>query len=386
MEELAARTYVPKLYRINNKRRRVVEQLERAIAASGGRVVSNSFWSQRVAPVFIAAEDSDGHRYGMLVYPFTATYRDTTGRPGAEHRFQVRFGDPVVHRAEPNPLGRDPHGVDVTLVLAADPELGLIVGLDPFVYGELPIGVSGYYRDDHARLSLDRGWHAWVKEKRQPRGRSTVEWDGLEAMVGIRPNRFLDYVRFEATATSLGLDTAFRRTLAESWTAGVTDRHALEQLFGIDAGTILDIVESNFRLGVAVRGSVAEHHLQRLLSIAPEVERVVPIDADGRPDLEVLMRDGAKLLVECKNALRETYKTGDAKVEVQKTRDSASGRKYPFTAFDVVAACMFSVTGRWEFRFKKASELTPWAPDPTRIAPIQRIDNTWASSLSAAVR
>jgi len=382
MEELAARTYVPKLYRINATRRPVVELLEYAVEASGGRVVNNSFRDRSVAPLFLAAEDGNGHRYGMLIYPFTATFRSIKRRPDSEHRFQVRFGDPVVHRSEPNPLGRDPAGVDVTLVLAVDPELGLIVGLDPFVYGDLPIGVSGYYRDEDARTAASSGWHPWVKEKRSPRGRSALEWDGLEAMVGIRPERFLDFVRFEAAATSLGLDTALRSTLADTWGAEGADRHSLERLFGIDAGTILDIVESNFRLGVAVRGSVAEHHLHRLLLEDPGVRAVTPIDADGRPDFEVVLSSGRQLTIECKNALRETYKTGDAKVEVQKTRDSASGRKYPFSAFDVVAACMFSVTGRWEFRFKLASDLHAWTKDTSRIAPIQRIDDSWSESLA----
>ncbi len=53
-----------------------------------------------------------------------------------------------------NPLARDPAGVDVTLVLAVDPEQEIIVGLDPLIYAELPMGVSGYYRDQHADAVL----------------------------------------------------------------------------------------------------------------------------------------------------------------------------------------------------------------------------------------
>lgn len=83
----------------------------------------------------------------------------------AEHRFQVRFGDPSRHRAKCNPLGHDPAGVDVTLVLAVDPERDLIVGLDPLVYAELPIGTSGYYRDEHEAGIAADGWSAWSKTK-----------------------------------------------------------------------------------------------------------------------------------------------------------------------------------------------------------------------------
>ncbi len=383
MTGLAGRSYVPKLYRVNTKRQPVIDLLRCAVDEAGGRVVSCSFPEEKVAPMFLGAEDGDGHRYGLLLYPFTTTRRLIRNRPHAEHRFQFRFGDPTHHRLEANPLGRDPAGVDVTLVLAVDPERELIVGLDPTVYAELPIGISGYYRDEHEAGVLAHGWSAWAKEKEKPRGDVAGGWDGLESMVGMKPGRFLDYARFEALATSLGLDTALRISLAERFGAGQVDRHVLERLFGIDAATILDIVESNFRLGVAVRGSVAEHHLGRLLASDPSIAAVRPIDADGQPDFRVTLRAGPVVTVECKNALRETYKDGDAKVETQKTRDSGAGRKYSFDAFDILAACMFSVTGRWTFRFKWARDLVPWPQDPTRIGPIQRVDSTWQSSIDA---
>lgn len=386
MAELGGRTYIPKLYPINATRQRVVDVLEHAVTASGGRVVSCSFPQERVAPIFLGAEGEQGHRYGLLLYPFTTTRRTIKNRVNGEHRFQFRFGDPTQHRHLPNPLGHDPAGVDVTLVLAVDPERDLLVGLDPLVYAELPIGISGYYRDEHeAAVIKGNGWSAWVKEKVRPRGETGANWEGLESMVGLKPHRFLDYVRFEALATSLGLDTALRLSLAEDLATGPADRHSLEELFGIDAATILDIVEANFRLGVAVRGSVAEHHLARVLAADRSVAAVEPIDQDGRPDFHLTLRDGRTLTVECKNALRETYKDGDAKVEVQKTRDSGAGRKYAFDAFDVIAACMFSVSGRWTFRFKWTRDLVPWEKDTTRIGAIQRVDETWHPSLWSLV-
>lgn len=335
-----------------------------------------------VAPIFVGAEDSDGHRYGLLVYPFTTTRRVTKNRPQAEHRFQIRFGDPTRVRNEQNPLGHDPAGVDVTLVLAVDPEQEIIIGLDPLVYGELPMGISGYYRDEHADAIAQSGWSAWAREKARPRTDQGESWEGLESMVGFSPHRLLDFARFEAIATSLGLETGLRLKLADRFVAGGVGRHELESLFGVDAATILDIVEANFRLGVAVRGSVAEYHLGVLLSGDPTIARFEPIDQDGRPDFRVWLKDGREFTIECKNALRETYKDGDAKVETQKTRDSGTGRKYTFDAFDIVAACMFSITGRWTFRFKWTRDLVPWVKDPTRIGAIQRIDETWADSLS----
>lgn len=205
-------------------------------------------------------------------------------------------------------------------------------------------------------------------------------------MIGFKPDRLLDYARFEALATGLGLDTALRLSLAEQFASGRVERHQLERLFGVDAATILDIVDSNFRLGVAVRGSIAEHHLAHVLRTDASVLQVEAIDRDGQPDFTVELIDGRRLTVECKNALRETYQDGDAKVETQKTRDSGAGRKYEWTAFDVIAACMFSVTGRWEFRFKWSRDLDPWRVDAARIGAIQRIDSSWATSLNALVR
>jgi hypothetical protein len=382
---LAGRSYIPKIYRISTSRSAVIGVLRRAVDASGGRVLSCSFPEEKVAPVFMGAEDGDGHRFGLLVYPFTTTDNVIKNRPADERRFQIRYGDPQRVRQESNPLGHDPAGVDVTLVLAVDPEHDLIVGLDPLVYAELPMGISGYYRDEQAGAIQAKGWFAWAKEKAKPRTEQGPSWEGLESLVGFRPDRFLDYARFEALATSLGLETGLRLSLAQRFADGHVDRHDLERLFGLDAATILDIVEANFRLGVAVRGSVAEHHLGRLLAIEPVVQRHEAIDADGKPDFHVELSDGRMFTIECKNALRDTYKGGDAKVETQKTRDSGAGRKYTFDAFDIVAACMFSVTGRWIFRFKWTSDLVPWTEDPGRIGAIQRIDDTWVTSLSELV-
>ncbi|MCW2988633.1 MAG: hypothetical protein JWM24_1571 [Solirubrobacterales bacterium] len=382
MPELSGRTYIPKLYRVASSRRQLVDLLASAVDASGGKVISCSFPQAHVAPIHLAAEDTDGHRYGMLLYPFTTTSKPTRNRATDEHRFQFKYGEPSRVRNEPNPLGHDPTGVEVTLVLAVDPLREVIVGLDPVVYAELPMGTSNYYRDRHFEAIEASGWFAWSKEKERPRSAQGDAWEGMESMIGFKPNRFLDFARFEAIATGLGLDTALRIRLAEQFATKQVERHDLERLFGINAGTILDIVEANFRLGVAVRGSVAEHHLGLLLAQEETVARFEPIDEDGKPDFRIWLHDGRELTIECKNALRETYADGEAKVETQKTRDSGSGRKYSFDAFDIIAACMFSVSGRWMFKFKWARDLQPWKADTTRIAAIQRIDGSWTDDLA----
>jgi len=361
-----------------------VDFIEEAVGRSGGRVVYSSFRDERVAPNYIGAEDDAGRRYGMLIYPFTTTRRETRNRPGGERRTQIRFGDPERVRDEDNPLAVDVAGVDVTLVLAVDPEEEFIVGLDPLVYRDLPMGISVYYRDENVLAAAGDGWAVWEREKRDGARRSTLTL--LETLVGFRAHRLLDYVRFEARASALGLNPALRQTLAETFARPDAEPHQLETFFGVDAGTILDIVESNFRLGIAVRGGVAEHHLEAALRRDPAVAEVEAIDEDGQPDFRVRLHDDRALLIECKTASKHRYADGDFKVEVQKTRDSGAGRKYTFDQFDVVAACLFGATGLWEFRFAWTRNLTPSDGDAERIKAIQRIDATWKMSLGELMR
>lgn len=380
MPELAGRIYVPKLYPVDADRAAIVDVLEDAVVQSGGKVLFSSFRDHRVAPVYLGAQDSNGGRYGMLVYPFTTTKRVTPGRPPDEHRAQIRLGDPTRNREESNEIGRDVAGVDVTLVLAVDPEKGFTVGLDPMIYADLPMGISVYYRDKHVELAEATGWGVWEREKSG--GTRRASWAGLETLIGFRPDRFLDYVRFEAKASALGLNPGLRSRLAKSYQVPSSQTHRLENVFGLDSSAILDIIDANFRSGIAVRGGVAERHLERVLNEDQSTSTVTPLDADGQPDFRVVTAKGQSFTIECKTASGNTYANGDMKVEVQKTRDSGAGRKYTYDQFDLIAACIFSVTGVWEYRFRWTKDLVPWAEQPDRIQAIQRIDVTWAPSLS----
>lgn len=379
MPELAGRLYIPKLYKVAAERASVVSFLEDAVVASGGRVIYSSFRDERVAPIYIGAEDGTGARYGMLVYPFRATSRPIKNRPPDEHRAQIRLSDPTRTRNESNVIARDVAGVDVTLVLTVDPEVGIIVGLDPLVYEDLPMGISVYYRDRNVAEVNDQGWAVWERDKTTGSRRSRIV--ELETIVGFRPHRLLDYVRFEARASALGLNPALRGSLARELTSAAAGPHQLEGFFGLDSHEILDIIESNFRLGVAVRGGVAERHLERVLKAEPLLASVAAIDADGQPDFKVTTTSGRDILIECKTASGTRYADGAFKVEAQKTRDSGAGRQYTFGQFEVLAACLFSATGLWEYRFRWTRDLLPWPSDGTRIKPVQRIDDGWARSL-----
>ena len=108
-------------------------------------------------------------------------------------------------------------------------------------------------------------------------------------------------------------------------------------------------------------------------------------DIDAMHDFDITLTTGDQLRVECKNASAKTSANGDFKVEVQKTRASIgdpASRFYPVEGFDVVAACLFSVTGRWEFRFGRTHEMERHRSFPDRLAPIQIIDNRWLRDLA----
>ncbi len=110
------------------------------------------------------------------------------------------------------------------------------------------------------------------------------------------------------------------------------------------------------------------------------------LDIDAMHDFNVTLTDGRRFRVECKNASPKTSAAGDFRVEVQKTRASKgdpASRFYAADAFDVVAACLFSPTGRWEFRFGVTSEMTKHKDFPDRLAPIQTISGSWVSDLTA---
>jgi len=366
--------------------------IERAIERSGGRVLASS--GPSTAPLFLGVEAKDGARIGICAYVFLANRRDTRHRPQDEHRLQVRYGDvnDPAWRRRSHPVGFDPLDVDVTIVIGAHLEAEVIVGLDPLVYDPLPIGISVFFKDTDIAATKRVGWHVWERDNvsgvRRPTPRTAL---GVETLVGFRPKRLLDYVRFERDAQSLGLDSPlrYRAALQAAKPRRLTGLHALEKEFELSGAEILDIIRERPRLGMAVRGGVAERHLHRTLTADPAIARVELSQQEGPPDFVVTL--GARrrrVTVECKNASPKAYADGTPKVETQKTRASkgdAKSRLYTPAQFDVVAAAMFGPWGRWEFRYKRSVLLERHATYPDRIAAIQRIDDTWKPTLDAAL-
>jgi len=63
--------------------------------------------------------------------------------------------------------------------------------------------------------------------------------------------------------------------------------HALSLEFELAEQEVLDLIQSAPPLKMAVRGWVAEAHLENQLLSLPEIEECVRIEEDGKPDFKV---------------------------------------------------------------------------------------------------
>ena len=203
-------------------------------------------------------------------------------------------------------------------------------------------------------------------------GKRRPSWAGLKTLVGFRPERLLDYVRFEAKASALGLNPALRHALAEAFAAPDAEPHASRRSSG---STRRRSSPSSTRTsGSASPSEVASPSTTSgQSSFRPRVASVTAIDEDGQPDFEVGLVDRRRCSVECKTASRVRYKDGDFKVEVQKTRDREPAASTPSSSsMSSPRAC--SRRRAVGVPLPMDRDLTPWAEDPARIQAIQRID------------
>ncbi|HEX8105189.1 MAG TPA: hypothetical protein VF533_21395 [Solirubrobacteraceae bacterium] len=386
MDHPSGRSYF-KAYRVRREAERAF--LIRAVECSGGRVVADSGGSR--APIYFAIQEPDGALTAALIYPFSAGHDEIRNRPDDEHRLQIKYGDITeTWRRQHHPLGFDPMGIDVTLVLAVHADADRLIGLDPLAYDPLPMGIQVGFKASDVRAAQRTGWHAWERENRPGRRRGHPRVEGVETIVAFAPERLLDYIAFERHAQTMRLDSALRLRAAEAaaTSRATVDVHDLEASYGLSALEVLQIVSERTRLAVAVRGGVAEHHLGRTLAADPAVATVEPGKADGPPDFVVALANHPTTTVECKNASPKPYADGTPKVEVQKTRASRGdplSRLYATDAFDVLAVCMYGPTGKWSFCFRRADQLARHPEHPDRIAPMQRVDGSWEPTLSRAL-
>jgi hypothetical protein len=245
---------------------------------------------------------------------------------------------------------------------------------------------------------LEKGWFAWERAKH-----SKGVDEPVETLVGGTPSHFLRYVRFERAAK--GLSPGHRALLAEKLSVlpkvhlSSTGRrliqpqrsviHDLSLEFELDEHDVLDLIQSAPRLKMAVRGWVAEAHLEKQLRRLPEIKECTRIEEDGKPNFKVSLRDGRPVFLECKNVLRRRTADGSIRVDFQRTRASKKDpctRFYLPSEFEVVAACLHACTESWEFRFATVDLLSPHKKCPGRLSNLVRLDERWTPDPRKALR
>lgn len=369
------------------RREALVERIEKALSASGARVIKSA--DPRLAPFeFTIQNTKTGDVIELVCYAFTANKYRQGGRPPDEHRFQVKYGSEFDRY---HSLFIDPNRQRVTLMFGVHLEMDLFVAVDPRMHSPTWFSSSVEFKTANLDQGTDKGWHGWERDRSDARRKAPRPEESLqtETVIAFRPEHFLRYVEFERVAS--GLDCGERLLLSDRIERAIAagdmlvpgpSQHPLEIQLGLPANQILDIISGAFRLAAAVRGGVAEHHLGEHLKNVPGVSRVRHIIEDGKPDFEVEYRQRS-FLIECKNVLARTQQ-GMAKVDFQKTRASKSdpcSRYYKPSQFDVLAACLHPVTQNWEFRFTPTGVLAPHAKCAGRLASNVVVQPTWPGDL-----
>lgn len=315
------------------------------------------------APFFIIFETRAGHRHGLLAYAFFANSKVTRHRPDNEHRFQVKYGGDLKSTLE---VAVDPRGLVTTIFLGIDTERDLFVAADPLMNTPAPMSRSIEFKSENVRKILADGWATWERERRPPRSKDRASFYDedlrTEVLVGGRRERLLDLIVLEQIAH--GFDPGERHNVADKLRAPPSMQsrvpHALLAELGVTSDALLDLIQGAGRLKMAVRGWVAETHLEEQLRALPGVTECHRLEAEGKPDLSLRWKGSRPILIECKNSLRATYGNGAPKVDFQRTR-AAKGdpcsRYYQPSDFGILAACIHAVTDKWEFRFALTREL-----------------------------
>lgn len=380
-------------YRVSAAARgQTVDWLLRGLVSAGCKIITEP--ARTSAPFRVIFDAPDGERIGAIFYLFTIGCRETKNRPLDECRFQIKYGnkDGLEHE-----IWQDPTGLYTTVFLGIDPLSGCFVAADPVLHNPTRMFISLEFKRRHLEAIRDNGWVTWERESKK------AATEPVEILVGGRPERLLDLVRFERTAK--GLDQGHRQLLAErlSLVAAqssdsahepapsipTTELHELAGEFQLSPERILDLIASTPRLKMAVRGWVAEDHLLRTLNRIPGVSDCMRITGEGAPDIQLRFHGSRPLLVECKNVLRQKSAQGFARVDFQRTRASKAdpcSRYYRRDEFDLVAACLHAITEHWDFSYRATSEMSEHKKCEGRLSQNVLVDQSWENAETALAK
>ncbi|HVA14810.1 MAG TPA: hypothetical protein VNF99_16310 [Stellaceae bacterium] len=298
-----------KTYRVSAAARsETLGWLLRGLMQAGCNIISEP--ARDIAPFKVIFDTPDGERMGAIFYLFTIGCRETPNRPADECRFQIKYG---TKDGGDHEIWQDPTGLHTTVFLGIEPETGCFVAADPVLHNPTRMFISLEFKQHHLAAIRDQGWCTWERESRKQVS------EPVEILVGGRPERLLDLVRFERSAK--GLDQGHRQLLAEQQTflslkaadasdvtpAPVSQKelHELAREFQLTPDHILDLISTTPRLKMAVRGWVAEDHLLRVLQQTPGVADCHRIAGEATTDISLRYRGSRPILIECKNVLRK---------------------------------------------------------------------------------
>lgn len=372
----------------------LVRWMVEALELAGCRILHHSEANR--APFRITFETQMGERLGIVAYAFLANSELTKNRPKDEHRFQVKYGskDGRLHE-----LWQDPFELYTTLFFGIDLEGDFFIGADPVLHSPTRFFISIEFKERNVQEILEKGWTSWERSKQSRR----ID-EPIEVLLGGRKEHFLRFIRFERAA--IGLDPGHRQLLAEKVAEQPTllkprllaeasrkleaaVPHAVASEFQLSHEEILDLIQSAPRLKMAVRGWVAEAHLERQLLTIPGVEDCVRLEEEGGADIRLRYLGSRPLQIECKNILRQTLADGTMRLDFQRTRSSKEdpcSRFYAPTDFDLVAACLHSCTETWAFRYSLTGRLKPHKKCPGKLSNLVRLDDGWIDDAAAALK
>jgi len=352
------------------------------LEARGCKVLSRT--APNRAPFYIVFETPAGERNAVLAYAFHAGARLTTNRPEDEHRFQIKYGGQLRGILE---VAIDPSLLVTTIFLGIDVERGIFVAADPLMNAPSPMSRSIEFKTHHVESILKHGWYAWERERHAPKTktRPTPQIDEdtrIQVLVGGTQVRIYDLILLERLAR--GLDPGERHLLADQLASQLdkqqvaSSSHRLLRELEVGPDALFDLIDGAARLKMAVRGWVAEQHLEDVLRAVKGVTECRRLNAEGQPDITLRWKGSAPILIECKNVLRKTDAQLRPRLDFQRTRASKGdpcSRYYRPSEFPVLAACLHAVTATWEFKYALTGDLPAHAECSGRISNNLRVSD-----------
>ena len=152
--------------------------------------------------------------------------------------------------------------------------------------------------------------------------------------------------------------------------------HPIERMLSVSAHDILDALDNGSRARAELKGKLAELFAGRYLD-GLQMRGVIDLyewqDSVDEPTFVVWPRGGPAMTVKVQSVRPGI---GPLRIETQRlgaTIKDPMSRHYRVDEFDVVAACLYELTGEWTYIFARANELRRSAVDDRYLDTIQVI-------------